>query len=445
VVVVRADKPIPWIDLDHTLQLAFAQHVTDFLGSETDPVDVWNEMEDQREWIRKATHPDAARGEFEAEAARVKAAVDQATDAAFDALARERQAAQGGDDDDGPRAKVRTLGDLLDTSEAEYDWLVPGLLERGDRLIVTGREGYGKSTLLRQMGVGAGIGVNTLSSDLMGGGHESARVLLIDLENTPRQLRREFAKLLAPLTPDQVRLVKSQLFVESHPEGLVLDLMRDPDGDREWVAEAIGDTKPDLLIIGPVYKMIDGEPNDELPNRNLVKWLDRLRVVHGLTMLLEAHTPHDQKRPYGWSGWKRWPEFGFHLSEDGRLQHWRGQRDERAWPEKLARANGQVGSRQWLWTPDLGNRPEAPSDPHAEGISVCKVEVLRHLNKIDRALTGNELVALIGRRKASVQAAIAQLREDGALVAEPVKVVGSDGKSYPSDGYRTAPRWRAEA
>lgn len=344
---------------------------------------------------------------------------------------------------DGPttssRGRVRSLGELLAADETEYEWLVPGLLERGDRVIVTGPEGYGKSTLLRQMGVGAALGENTLTINLVDRVHPACIVLLVDLENTPRQLRREFEKLLGGLAPDQRDRVTGGVFVESRPEGLVLDVRKDPEKDRSWLEEAIDDTKPDLLIVGPVYKMIDGEPNDEPPNRELVKWLDRLRVAHDLTILLEAHTPHDQRRPYGWSGWKRWPEFGFHLHEDGRLQHWRGQRDERAWPQKLSRG----GSGRWLWIPDLGTTSEPASDAHEDLIARCKVEVLRYLNKVDRALTGNELAELIGRQKASVLAAIAQLREGGALVVEDVEVMRSNGRPQSVKGYRPAPNFKA--
>lgn len=37
------------------------------------------------------------------------------------------------------------LDSFLDLSDDEYNWLVPGLLERGDRLMVTGEEGRGKA------------------------------------------------------------------------------------------------------------------------------------------------------------------------------------------------------------------------------------------------------------------------------------------------------------
>ncbi|MGH9175611.1 MAG: hypothetical protein ACRD1H_14695, partial [Vicinamibacterales bacterium] len=43
-------------------------------------------------------------------------------------------------------------------------------------------------------------------------------------------------------------------------------------------------------------------------------------------------------------GWLRWPEFGIWLSAEGDIEHWRGMRDERAWPTILQRGG------EWPWT-----------------------------------------------------------------------------------------------
>ncbi len=52
----------------------------------------------------------------------------------------------------GSKLAPKKLDELLKLN-VTYDWLVPNLLERKDRLIVTGGEGSGKSYLLRQMAV----------------------------------------------------------------------------------------------------------------------------------------------------------------------------------------------------------------------------------------------------------------------------------------------------
>jgi hypothetical protein len=344
------------------------------------------------------------------------------------------------DDDEAPPRPLQTLRGLLDADEPEYDWLVPNLLERTDRLMVTGAWGYGKSTFLRQLGVGVALGLNTLSTNPLERHHRPWTVLLIDLENSQRQLRREFRKLLRAVDEHNLGGVLERFYVESRPEGLVLDSPKDREGDRRWLIDAIAVSGADVLIIGPLYKMIDGDPNEEIPNRNLAKWMDRLRREYDLTILIEAHTTHREQRPSGWSGWRRWPEFGVHLRENGSLDHWRGQREERQWPLLLVK--GVPGD--WLWKTGSGTTLTPPSDPHEDLIVLCKVEVLRHLNKATRALTANELVALLGRRRSSVWAAIARLQQDGALDVTTVELLRSNGRPYSTEAFTTSSTWRAE-
>ncbi len=54
---------------------------------------------------------------------------------------------------------VTTLGDILATEDV-YDWVIPGLLEKRDRLLVTGGEGSGKSTMVRQLAILAASGLH---------------------------------------------------------------------------------------------------------------------------------------------------------------------------------------------------------------------------------------------------------------------------------------------
>ena len=83
--------------------------------------------------------------------------------------------------------------------------------------------------------------------------------------------------------------------------------------------------------------------------------LDTLRDK-GLAMIIEAHAGHSKDanqnrelRPRGSSALMGWPEFGFGLARDpnmeGRvvLQRWRGDREERSWPDALDRGGA------WPW------------------------------------------------------------------------------------------------
>ena len=238
----------------------------------------------------------------------------------------------------------QTIDDFLAGEDDPYDWLIPDLLERTDRLIVTAGEGVGKSTLLRQIGIQSAAGIHPVT------GHPftPVRVLLLDLENSQRQSRRKLRPMRLAAGD---RLDPANFVIECRIQGLNLK----DRADITWLDRLIEDHKPDLLITGPIYKMADGDPNDEQDSKPVVYALDALRAKHGLTIILEAHTKKaegaDQRKrakdPVGWSGWRRWPEFGLHLSDDGALTHWRGARDERTWPHQLNRGGA------WPFTPEI--------------------------------------------------------------------------------------------
>jgi hypothetical protein len=326
-----------------------------------------------------------------------------------------------------PRIEVRTpmtLAELLGHEEDDaYDWLIPNLLERGDRMVLTGKEGEGKSTLLRQIGLAAAAGLHPFSLEPIA----PLRVLDVDCENSERQLRREFTRALQPFEGRSDML--DRFFIEVHTEGLILDQVRDPDGDRAWLEAIIVACQPQLVLLGPIYKVLIGVANDEEPNRELVKFLDRLRGRYGFAVLLEMHTPHDAKRPYGWSGWKRWPEFGLHLDEGGKLERWRGDREARAWPEQLIR--GAPGG--WLWTPGIPIAEAPSADPQEKRIVDAKLEVLRAMRRAKKPLAKQELLDRVSRQRAIVIVAFNRLRDQGAFLVTVENRLRSNGEPYPTE------------
>lgn len=251
-----------------------------------------------------------------------------------------------------------SLDALLDTDEEPYDWLVPGLVERGDRIILTGLEGGGKSTLTRQFGAQVAQGVHPFGGDPF----EPIQVLNVDCENSRRQVRRK-ADVLRKGPGARLEFV-------FRPDGVDLTITQ----HVAWLEAKVKLVEPQLLIIGPVYKMAGGDPKDEQNAKSVATTLDHLRVTHNFAVLLEAHSPYADgskskrpERPYGASLWSRWPEFGLHLAADGTLRHWRGQRDERQWPAKLRRGD------EWPWEVEIG--ADAASSEWA-GPTKCMAAVL---------------------------------------------------------------------
>lgn len=256
------------------------------------------------------------------------------------------------------RTGSRELFDFLDEPEPEYDWLIPDLLERGDRVIVTGQEGHGKSTFLRQLCLQVAAGVHPFTLDQM----PSYRTLLVDLENPERHLRRKIRELayLAPIT-------KGDVLVLPKPEGLDLT----DSTDRQRLELTVAMHEPALLCIGPTYKMASGDPKDEEQARTVSQALDHIRVQYSCTLIIETHQPYAAQgasrpeRPYGASLWSRWPEYGIYLSPHGDLSHWRGQRDERQWPKKLVRGAPWPWMVETPWQPN-DDTPPAPWEGYTD-------------------------------------------------------------------------------
>lgn len=239
--------------------------------------------------------------------------------------------------------------DLLDFVNVEdtYNWLVPGLLEYGDRLILTATEGGGKSTMLRQIAVTVAAGLHPFRPWEQ---TDAKRVLVLDCENGAPVSRRKFRPLLASAAKYERPLRRGMFHIECRPEGL--DLTRP--ADRAWFMRRVEKLKPELLIVGPIYRLHAGDPNSEELARKVSAVIDEARATTGCAVLMEAHAPHHNGqsahrnlRPLGSSLWMRWPEFGFGLrpvedeksasTADGcrgrRFLPWRGMRDERDWPQ----------------------------------------------------------------------------------------------------------------
>ncbi|WP_068059170.1 AAA family ATPase [Nocardia xishanensis] len=246
------------------------------------------------------------------------------------------------------------MGDFL-AQPSHHNWIVPGLLERMDRIVLTGAEGGGKSVLCTQIATTLAAGLHPFTGNLLGSDGYRARVLVIDCENSPSQSRRRY-KWVTRMVNDRrtnhgLQPVdwNESMSIEVRPAGIDL---RAGD-DAAWLERAIADTNPDLLVLGPLYKLHRMNPNDEQPARDVVWVLDGLRERYGFALLTEAHagksTTGDGRRnmsPIGASLWLRWSEFGFGLARaaddpgKGRAEivdvvSWRGAREERDWPSKL--------------------------------------------------------------------------------------------------------------
>lgn len=255
---------------------------------------------------------------------------------------------------DAARAPDPDVHAFLAEDELYPEDVIAKVLRRTERLIVTGKEGHGKSTFLRQLAVQTASGHHPFKDERM----PPRRVLLVDLENGRDHVRRKIRSLV--ISAGDVE--PGALVPIIRPQGIDLAGTK----DAKWLIERVDANRPDLLVIGPHYKLQDVDPNEEQPARQVIAVFDEIRERFGCAVILEAHTPHDGKtiRPYGASVWKRWPEFGFLLEEFGGIKWWRTPREEnRAWPRCLVRGGA------WPWTSRV---EEIPQDVELEEtIAAC--------------------------------------------------------------------------
>lgn len=278
----------------------------------------------------------------------LQAASNPVTDAFDIAATLSIQAGSIADSGDPVRPPEVTDGADFMEGPVGYDWLVPGLLERGDRLLITGGEGSGKSVMTRQLALTAAAGVHPFKGERM----DPLRVLLVDLENGTRHLRRALRVMWDHATYIGRPIARGMLTVESRPSGIDLTKME----DQIWLKRLCDTARPEILVIGPLYRMHAGDMNDEVPARMLTRVIDDIRAVHNCAVVMETHSPHGVAgartlRPVGSSLFMRWPEFGYGLRPKGdddvimNFGSWRGPRDERDFPRMLARG----GEQEWPW------------------------------------------------------------------------------------------------
>ncbi len=247
------------------------------------------------------------------------------------------------------RLEARTLEEVLQGSD-EYDWVIDGLLEREDRLILTGGEGAGKSTFVRQFAICASAGIHPFTHQPM----PPVRIVVVDTENSEKQWRRACRGMVS-----QARKLGSQdpaKELRLATGGLDLTSERDIGA----VHRLIDDHKPDILFIGPLYKLVPKAIQTDDDAAPLLHTLDGFRR-RNVALVIEAHAPkgdgmgNRNLAPRGSAALQGWPEFGLGLKlvteefgpRTAEVTHWRGDRDEgRAWPLRL-RAGGL-----FPWTDD---------------------------------------------------------------------------------------------
>jgi replicative DNA helicase len=218
-----------------------------------------------------------------------------------------------------------------------YDWVIKGLLEEGDRIMVTADEGAGKSMLSFQFAHFCAAGIHPFWLwDI-----PPIDVVVFDRENSERRWRRksrpmyEAARTLGKGDPGNI-YVENAIY-ES------FDITKDR--DLGYLHRILDHHPAKLLILGPMYTLVPRAMNSDDDAAPVLAALNTLRE-RGTALFIEAHAGHSRStdlHPVGSSAFLRWPEFGIGLRKDPTipnrvtLERWRGDREDRSFPSALNR------------------------------------------------------------------------------------------------------------
>jgi len=243
-----------------------------------------------------------------------------------------------------------SIDDLLGADLPIPEWVVPDFLAKGERIIVTGEEGLGKSTFIRQIGMCAAAGMLPFPRITGGNSVTPRKVMMVDAENPLHIVKEQMWGIRRAVIEHGRSIGSDALALYSKPQGLHLGEA----GDRRWLQRRIKFEQPEVLVMGPTYKLYvsDNEEKDETIARTLTSVLDDLRGE--AVLVLEHHAGNEQGgnkralRPIGSSLWRRWPEFGYGIRREQApktvkpadaaarrvvlLEPWRGPRAVRRWP-----------------------------------------------------------------------------------------------------------------
>lgn len=253
---------------------------------------------------------------------------------------------------DAPIDGLSTWSEFLAKPDVPEDWIVPGMIERGEVFMLLGGEGAGKSWLSRQLCMCIAAGVHPFKP------HEKItpqKTLLVDLENPEPTLRRQGR----PLASQVARLAGStgEAFLWHYPQGLNI---RDHK-DAQLLERVVADVRPAFVAIGSLYNAYQpGRDSWETAADEAKVVLNKIRSRYRVGLWVEHHMPKGDgtnrpQTPLGSSVWMRWPSYGRIVNRKAENVYsldrtFRNDRDNREIPAGLNRG----GELPWtaIWSED---------------------------------------------------------------------------------------------
>ena len=250
----------------------------------------------------------------------------------------------------GTKQEAVTLWELTEQAEALAPVVIPTMMHQDYRTIIVAEEGTGKSLILRTIAQSAAQGIHAFNHQIF----EPIRALVVDLENPAQAILQTSVLLEQQLLrksgenydPDRLRFFR-------RPGGMNIRNLQ----DKADLQREIAYHRPDLVCIGPIYKMYRRGPGESYEDSadDAMAVLDELRTKYDFALVMEHHAAKGksgEKRdltPMGSQRWMAWPEIGISLYKDQqdpttlRVRRYRGDRLQGvSWPDKIVR------NRHWL-------------------------------------------------------------------------------------------------
>lgn len=254
--------------------------------------------------------------------------------------------------------KAKTGIDVLDLilrPRGQTEFVIPQTLAMGERLILIGFEGTGKSTLCRQIAVMTAAGLHPF----LGRDMDPRRVLFIDAENHPDQVDTSWDELVDLAERHGHGLERGMLTVMEEWESSI-DLSS-LEGSA-WLQERVHAYRPHLVVMGPLTNLSGKDLRDDEPVRRLRNAVNQARSICNSAFIMEHHAPHKgpldkerQVRPYGSSLFLKWPDYGYGMKPTERegVYEWyknRGPRvRSRIWPDWIREGRRETGEDSMEW------------------------------------------------------------------------------------------------
>lgn len=254
--------------------------------------------------------------------------------------------------------KARTGMDVLDliTKQREpVEWAIEGTMAKGERLVLVGGEGSGKSTLCRQIGVCVAAGLHPFYLTAI----QPKRVLFIDGENHPTQTVDSWSNFVGLMARHARPIERGMLTILEE-----WDAERDltSNAGRDWLNERVWAYRPDLVILGPLTNLVQRDLREYEIVHRLRQTINGIRDVCNSALVMEHHAPlrggndsQREYRPYGSGLFLKWPDFGYAMqpTDDPKVYEWRKFRGDRVrgrrWPSSIREGMQHTNSIELPW------------------------------------------------------------------------------------------------